>query len=847
MRHAFSTSNSLSSHLTNIGKLSARLFAILNLLTLTAVLSVTAPAQTSNLSILDSTESPFSPTANKVNKLDSLNDTNLTANAAAPLATVIVSPNNLNGFAFFQEVANASGTFVFGPGTPPLGQGSAQLTVDNTGREILFTRQFAGTRLDAITELKYSAYRNNTANPNVTITLQFDVDYDLADTNTAFMGRLVFEPAANGITVAEGVFQTFDTLDAVTGKFFATGAPGNGTCTQASPCTKAQLLAAFPNVGIRATGSNFLLLKLGGPIPGGLTANADALSITVNGVNTTFDFEPAASTLVVDDDGMASATDCNAAATASMTIQGAVNAANPGDTIRVCPGTYTENVNVNKQLMILGPNAAIDPNTGTRVEEAIVRTAISNPVDATNCAFITDSAIVTLSVAGITFNGFTLDGDNPNLTSTFNFNGANIDAYSGVYSTPAVAENANQTVTNNIVRNIGEFGIFLNGTGGGGPRTGGSAISNNKVDNVIGACFGQGIRIDDGAFANITNNVITRVFSGVTVENFFTNTTPAPVVDNNKITAFGYAIYHNLHYAYSTNGFTYSNNTINSYVQENSNFDRFRGIMLESIIGQVPVTLTSNTIMPDRAALVAGGYTRVDGIYITNTSTNSPNILITLNKISNALRGISHVAPAVPTVTCNNITGNNVGVYVGTDMQFGGTPSSSTNGININRNNIVGNPTFGVQNESSFVTNAENNYWGAANGPGPVGPGSGDRVTLNVDFDPFLTAPSSCAPTLVTTAATTTISGRVLSSNGLGLARVSVILTELATGQTRITRTNKQGLYNFDEVEVGENYVVSLSLKGYSFSPSSKQFSLFGELSDVDFTASREKGKESVK
>ncbi len=104
-------------------------------------------------------------------------------------------------------------------------------------------------------------------------------------------------------------------------------------------------------------------------------------------------------------------------------------------------------------------------------------------------------------------------------------------------------------------------------------------------------------------------------------------------------------------------------------------------------------------------------------------------------------------APAVPTVTCNNITNNDVGVYVGTDTQFGGTPSSSTNGINVNQNNIVGNPTFGVQNDTAFVTNAENNYWGAPDGPGPVGPGSGDKVTANVDFTPFLTTLSSCAPT----------------------------------------------------------------------------------------------------
>jgi parallel beta-helix repeat protein len=40
-------------------------------------------------------------------------------------------------------------------------------------------------------------------------------------------------------------------------------------------------------------------------------------------------------------------------------IQAAVNAANPGDTIRVCPGTYVEQVAISKPLTIRGDNGAI--------------------------------------------------------------------------------------------------------------------------------------------------------------------------------------------------------------------------------------------------------------------------------------------------------------------------------------------------------------------------------------------------------------------------------------------------------------------------------------------------------
>jgi len=50
--------------------------------------------------------------------------------------------------------------------------------------------------------------------------------------------------------------------------------------------------------------------------------------------------------LVVDDDGRATFNNCNASAPTFNTIQGAVNAAVPGTIIRVCPGTYQEQVNI---------------------------------------------------------------------------------------------------------------------------------------------------------------------------------------------------------------------------------------------------------------------------------------------------------------------------------------------------------------------------------------------------------------------------------------------------------------------------------------------------------------------
>src|SRR5205085_7751954 len=68
--------------------------------------------------------------------------------------------------------------------------------------------------------------------------------------------------------------------------------------------------------------------------------------------------------LVVDDDGMATAADCDSTTPTFNTIQDAVNAASPGDTIKVCPGVFHVVVNVTKDdLTINGAQAGVDART----------------------------------------------------------------------------------------------------------------------------------------------------------------------------------------------------------------------------------------------------------------------------------------------------------------------------------------------------------------------------------------------------------------------------------------------------------------------------------------------------
>ncbi len=210
------------------------------------------------------------------------------------------------GFNFVQETATGSGAFVTGPNGSD-GTGSARLTVDSTGGEALATGVFAGTRLDRLTFLSYKTYlKDPGANAP---TLQLDADYDATDATTAFQGRAVFEPNLAGEAgVTSETWQTWNPLTATsgwwqTGNAIVGGVSVGKACTQASPCSLAQLLTAYPNVQIRpitgqAAGqptAGGVWLKAGSGWAGGFTGNVDSLTVglkvgAVNGT-VTYDLE----------------------------------------------------------------------------------------------------------------------------------------------------------------------------------------------------------------------------------------------------------------------------------------------------------------------------------------------------------------------------------------------------------------------------------------------------------------------------------------------------------------------------------------------------------------------------
>jgi bacillopeptidase F (M6 metalloprotease family) len=83
-------------------------------------------------------------------------------------------------------------------------------------------------------------------------------------------------------------------------------------------------------------------------------------------------------------------------------------------------------------------------------------------------------------------------------------------------------------------------------------------------------------------------------------------------------------------------------------------------------------------------------------------------------------------------------------------------------------------------------------------------------------------------------AANVGVSGRVADAKGNAISRAIVTLTG-SNGVTRSVKTNTFGYYRFDNVEVGDTYILNAERKGYLFSP--RVVSVQEEIADADLIA----------
>ncbi len=89
-------------------------------------------------------------------------------------------------------------------------------------------------------------------------------------------------------------------------------------------------------------------------------------------------------------------------------------------------------------------------------------------------------------------------------------------------------------------------------------------------------------------------------------------------------------------------------------------------------------------------------------------------------------------------------------------------------------------------------------------------------------------------PPFAPSAANVSVGGRVSTVSGQGIGKAQVLLTD-STGATRSVLTSSFGFYRFEDVEVGQTYILSVRHKSYVFAP--QIISVNEEISDLVLTA----------
>jgi len=711
--------------------------------------------------------------------------------SASADSTITVKPSGLNGWGGGAETgATATGGFVTGPDTPPLGVGSLSFQTPASADGYAWgTLQFNGTRFDQITDLEYSTYRTSPVAQVQAVALQFNVDYDLTDANVLWQGRLVYEPYQSGETISDNVWQTWSPLD---GKWWGSGGDGKVQCPQATPCTWAQVLSKWPNAGIHTT-QGAVILKAGSGWTN-FDGNADALTIGIDGENTTFNFEPetaCTSTCYADAVNGNDAFGGDSPASAKKTIQAAVDAVDAGGTVIVAEGTYAENVVINKSgLTLEGANANVCANSSdlsvlnpSRGAESIISPGSGDAFTiATNVDNITiDGFFMTSALNAGVYAWNASDGAFENITIVNNrvedivgwgiFSGGadridwriqcnRFDGWTGVDKTAvwlAGNVNRNLTVTQNFVQNVASV------VGGRGFIVDGAedvVIQNNAFRDLNRYAIqltnsSDGVLVDDNDIRNVQVGVqlltsatgATGVLKNVTVQNntitdvtaiaiylsYATTGGPGPGTLDNLIIA-GNVITQNV--AALTNNFALIDlridpNAIDAHgaIAVNNNQVTFNGSF--SIAGAA-----HGIQVRGKASSVSITGNTLNGGNVGGSATNPPTSAIVVRTTDSTFGTIPSGAEI--TATKNIITGFKSGVSVFDSVAnvFGGLPSGVK--LNVNRNSITQN-TAGFDNSgTSTLANGECNWWGAADGPSGVFSGGGDSVSANVDFIPFL-------------------------------------------------------------------------------------------------------------
>lgn len=360
------------------------------------------------------------------------------------------------------------------------------------------------------------------------------------------------------------------------------------------------------------------------------------------------------------------------------TIQAAINAAGPGDIINVAPGTYTENIILNKSVTLNGARAGVDARG--RVVGA-PNPAVESVITAASGTLLQ----LQTGSAGAVINGFAFSG------------GAR-----GIESTSGPIDNLQ--ILNNFIGGFTGNGTFLNDTGvditvnqneiDGTSKTGGGGLVHFDTDNFDGLRF--------------TNNDVQ---NGATATGFFVDgnhniglsATRSPLIAGNLIIANVTGM--NL----GTRAFEFGEISGNTF--RNSGFDGLQGGIQNTLI-------TGNLFDNNgRSGLALTSFGNM------GADRGGQNCMVTCN-----------------TFTANGFAQNGEGVFFSSTQLLGTISTNHVNNNNISGNNrgATYNGMEMIDMENNWWGSATGPT--VASNPGGTGDIIGGTGAANIDFVPFQTA-----------------------------------------------------------------------------------------------------------
>jgi nitrous oxidase accessory protein NosD len=388
---------------------------------------------------------------------------------------------------------------------------------------------------------------------------------------------------------------------------------------------------------------------------------------------------------------------------ASTTIQGAIDLAAAGDTIDVGPGTYVENVVVDRSLTLRGSG-----------DDSVILPAVSNPsCSGGSLCGGAASTLILVEASDVTITGFLLEGDNAALTSGVVVGGADVDARNGIVTNQLLGVYQRLTVSDVVVRDVYFRGIYAS-SGGSFTFTG------NRVDNVQGDASSVAI-FNYGGSGLISGNTVTRASDAIS-----SNGSTGTRYLNNEVRLSGSGVHTD------NNGwFGGVGDVIRGNAVEDCTLD---GYGLWTFGPYLEATFERNTVRGCSVGMAAFGSSA------TTTTTFRDNAVDGAGATSSAGQGslgawVSTTlftygfAPVAASLQGNRIEHFDTGVLV--DQTLGAAAAATLHGDTIDGNETGANGLPGTTVDATL------DWWGCKAGPNHKGC---DTAIGTVDFTPWLTA-----------------------------------------------------------------------------------------------------------